>query len=175
MSSEMPELLPCPFCGGKAEFREWHYSGVGATGMEEPKWRIVCLACGADNTYAMDSQESAAFRWNRRADLARAQIRREVVEQILADLMPDAAPWTARIDLECWLERQEAKEVSGADYKLKINTEKLERQLRVIGAGFESLADFFEEAASNIRGMEDALDKIRAEQAEPAEQEANDE
>lgn len=33
----LPELKPCPFCGGAGEIADHHYRGTGASGMETPE------------------------------------------------------------------------------------------------------------------------------------------
>jgi Lar family restriction alleviation protein len=51
------ELLPCPFCGGKAEFR----SGSSTTPY------IRCKECGG-RTKSSRNRENLISVWNRRAD-----------------------------------------------------------------------------------------------------------
>jgi hypothetical protein len=38
----MSALLPCPFCGGKAEVRLYRYAGAHASGMETPEPYVAC-------------------------------------------------------------------------------------------------------------------------------------
>lgn len=59
----MPELLDCPFCGGKAELNEW----PDETAM------IVCTACEARGPMCEDDDDNVALAiaaWNRRAPSA---------------------------------------------------------------------------------------------------------
>jgi Lar family restriction alleviation protein len=50
------ELLPCPFCGGKADLIPEYDSA----------WRAACLQCDA-TFVAQDSRPDAIAAWNRRA------------------------------------------------------------------------------------------------------------
>ncbi len=50
-----PKLLPCPFCGGKAQFeKDWD--------------RIQCWGCAFYYNYEGDDKKGAAEKWNRRPD-----------------------------------------------------------------------------------------------------------
>lgn len=42
MTNPLPELLPCPFCGGEAEIRLHQYAGTYASGMETPWPYAAC-------------------------------------------------------------------------------------------------------------------------------------
>lgn len=53
------DLLPCPFCGRKAEFV------MGENYRENSEW-IKCYSCGVE-TKCFDTPEEAAEAWNRRA------------------------------------------------------------------------------------------------------------
>lgn len=52
------KLLPCPFCGGCAEFRR----SLGDTGM---RFWVECLKCRAGGTDGCDKGDAAEL-WNRR-------------------------------------------------------------------------------------------------------------
>jgi len=56
----MPELKPCPFCGGEAiaEMNEnWYW-----------EYEVYCTKCGATFQTSFDTEEEAVKAWNRRAD-----------------------------------------------------------------------------------------------------------
>lgn len=58
------DLLPCPFCGGEANFQEEHAN----------HWRVVCMSCGVRHTALVvreaDPRPKLVAAWNTRADLA---------------------------------------------------------------------------------------------------------
>jgi len=58
--SDMPELLPCPFCGGKAKLYLSCFGG--------PDMAVECVDCGM-GTHNGDRDEETA-QWNRRAAIA---------------------------------------------------------------------------------------------------------
>lgn len=58
MEASEARLKPCPFCGGEAEERR---SGRGS----EPKFEIVCTACGC-KTFKTVASPSHIRAWNRR-------------------------------------------------------------------------------------------------------------
>jgi hypothetical protein len=70
------ELLPCPFCGSKAEYQ------TGAPGCE---W-VNCTVCSAETPN--DYRANAADNWNRRVDAARD-----------GEAEKAAANWRARAEL----------------------------------------------------------------------------
>ncbi|MCM1516254.1 MAG: Lar family restriction alleviation protein [Paraprevotella sp.] len=64
MSDKEPELLPCPFCGGKARF-----------GVDENGWQAyaICAACCVQmespvRAYREGWKEAVAADWNQRVD-----------------------------------------------------------------------------------------------------------
>lgn len=79
----VPELLPCPFCGGSA-----------ATDVDRDEWdiaRALCTVCGADGPYedlADHASEAkavakAAERWNDRAAAPSTSVREEDVREAI--------------------------------------------------------------------------------------------
>ena len=66
---QTPEaLLPCPFCGGKAEFERM--------GTSRQSCIVVCDSCGA-RLESSDEYQRSGSRWNDRAALASAQAQQE--------------------------------------------------------------------------------------------------
>lgn len=65
MSSYKVELLPCPFCGGKATI-------MNAQKLFERSRKLfaTCLVCGVEMPRIARSRKEAAEAWNRRADEA---------------------------------------------------------------------------------------------------------
>ena len=69
MRDAVPVLLPCPFCGGDAQFvmeRDWVVPGK----VMVTAWKVECSRCWASpkpNNYE-GSKAVAAERWNRRAE-----------------------------------------------------------------------------------------------------------
>jgi Lar family restriction alleviation protein len=62
-STEQPELLPCPLCGGDVKHEVWS---------DRSFHKVECQDCGLDVDYCNSYAELAAF-WNRRAPAAQAQ------------------------------------------------------------------------------------------------------
>lgn len=65
MAAEL-KLLPCPFCGGKAELSEFeatenHYL-----------FEVFCTECGAEMTDTYQTMVDAITAWNRRPDIKEA-------------------------------------------------------------------------------------------------------
>lgn len=72
---EKTALLPCPFCGGKAEYNE------GRRGDDSVWIYIACADCEAMAPYPTESSEA----WNTRADLRPSEILdNELREKIIA-------------------------------------------------------------------------------------------
>lgn len=75
----MSDLLPCPFCGGKASS---YWSGTRRRGWANGFIFVKCTICGAqaqafptkaEDVEKVDEDEwgKAAFAWNRRAECTR--------------------------------------------------------------------------------------------------------
>jgi Lar family restriction alleviation protein len=60
-----PDLLPCPFCGGKAEIVEIE-EGENAGGS-----CVCCSRCMASGNVEFGFKENFVSNWNRRADASR--------------------------------------------------------------------------------------------------------
>lgn len=60
MTDQKTDLLPCPFCGGEAEF----VGSLPKSGYD----RVVCIKCYAE--YSGDDEALSITGWNTRADLA---------------------------------------------------------------------------------------------------------
>ena len=58
----MTDLLPCPFCGEKADLK----IKVGVIDGERAVSAVFCMTCGGSGAYA-EIQEHAIESWNRRA------------------------------------------------------------------------------------------------------------
>lgn len=57
------ELKPCPFCGGKAETREYYHYGLGYE-----HW-VKCTICEVRTPGGIDNTEHSEIKiWNRRVD-----------------------------------------------------------------------------------------------------------
>lgn len=61
-STEQPELLPCPLCGGDVKHEVWS---------DRNYHKVECQDCGLDVDYCTSYAELAAF-WNRRTPEAQA-------------------------------------------------------------------------------------------------------
>lgn len=68
------QLLPCPFCGGKAELdrsaERFEYCTGGPNSVREYGYEVYCTQCSAGahaSNVPPSSQEEAAKDWNRRA------------------------------------------------------------------------------------------------------------
>lgn len=74
-------LLGCPMCGHPATFKAIQYTGVMASGMEEPDWTCGCVNCGlwlekvsgsvwrqgkGTLNLAQEAKDELAEKWNRR-------------------------------------------------------------------------------------------------------------
>jgi hypothetical protein len=78
------ELLPCPHCGGEADFNN-----------DGDRWdQVICGSCGCRGTEYPNSREKAAAAWNRRvsrsANSERLYTLNEVcesVERVISDMM----------------------------------------------------------------------------------------
>ena len=56
------KLLPCPFCGGKAEFDDIHNPAVN---------KIICTKCGMHTGLHLTSKRGVAQIWNTRRPMER--------------------------------------------------------------------------------------------------------
>lgn len=70
MSNHKDDLLPCPFCGGKAEFTELEEDDYG----NEGGGVVECSSCGASSHVEFNFKENLISAWNTRADLAQPSI-----------------------------------------------------------------------------------------------------
>ena len=91
----MPELKPCPFCGGEAKVRTWKDSC-------ELFAVVKCTGCGAESNLADDGTKTkeeniadAIAAWNHRPD-----IRRETIDAVI-DLLETRAEHLNRAAIEC--------------------------------------------------------------------------
>lgn len=80
--TDTTKLLPCPFCGGKAELNTW---GNDRDGCHVAK--VICDSCSA-SADSFETQDQAIAAWNRRAspspDLSAENARlREALEDIV--------------------------------------------------------------------------------------------
>lgn len=57
------ELKPCPFCGGHAVMQTFT-----AAREETPRYRVKCKSCWCETDWDNFTVESAAEKWNRRAE-----------------------------------------------------------------------------------------------------------
>ena len=64
----MPDLKPCPFCGGKAAFVPRAVNLALQKDPSDPKFgvSVICGQCSAESANMID-EEHAARHWNRRA------------------------------------------------------------------------------------------------------------
>lgn len=83
VGAEMGELLPCPFCGGKAELWRAH--------PENPKRKawVACMDRCAVMTKEYETNQEAAKAWNRRLDAERVR----ELEALLKPFALDADEW----------------------------------------------------------------------------------
>lgn len=59
----MPDLKPCPFCGGKAELR--YIPAFRYDGSPLDTWHVLCPACEI-TTFHCTKERTAVRKWNRR-------------------------------------------------------------------------------------------------------------
>lgn len=69
------ELLPCPFCGGRAAISTIRYPEASVRSLELEQstyFGVNCVKCGANNTGGIGypSAEQAGVHWNTRTILA---------------------------------------------------------------------------------------------------------
>ena len=57
----IPQLKDCPFCGGKAEFRQMNYLGT-----DSDPYYIICTKCNMQTATTFESRSKQAKDWNRR-------------------------------------------------------------------------------------------------------------
>lgn len=106
---QCPDLLPCPFCGGKAEFKEDEQYGALYVG---------CVACDIHTVFYTDAGGAAEV-WNERAtsaDVERLTRERDDLKRdhtaLYAQSHIDAA--TVRVHAETALEAQRERDEAKA-------------------------------------------------------------
>lgn len=57
------QLMPCPFCGGKAHVNDHIYFDI------PPSYGIVCGGCGAMTKQFYDTMSEAVTAWNTRKEV----------------------------------------------------------------------------------------------------------
>ena len=65
MSEKMPELKPCPFCGGKTKIFQGSDDRLRGFVCD----RKPCAGSGMYFTFLVDKQDDAIKAWNTRSDL----------------------------------------------------------------------------------------------------------
>lgn len=65
MGGSMEELMPCPFCGGRALMHRRAYCDASGAVAKEA-YQVSCRDCGAKGPECWD-ERAAAERWDRRA------------------------------------------------------------------------------------------------------------
>ena len=75
--TDTPELLPCPFCGGAAEVREWDFPYV--------RFQARCVECKTTGRTRFNERAKAIAAWNHRTPPTPATDAREVVARALCE------------------------------------------------------------------------------------------
>jgi Lar family restriction alleviation protein len=70
----MADLLPCPFCGHRAETQEY--------GMRTEAWAVWCVECKAQME-SISTEAEAIAAWNRRAPDPRDEVIRGLMEALI--------------------------------------------------------------------------------------------
>ena len=70
-------LLPCPFCGGEAELREWDWP--------YERFQVRCSVCKTAAKTRLSTREKAIAAWNTRQLVPREAVEAEKLALALAD------------------------------------------------------------------------------------------
>lgn len=86
------ELLPCPFCGGRAKFgkrTEACYDGSGKVTARAERYRVYCTACFCDTGWCCDLEE-AISKWNTRYKETAVYDQEETVEGCTVQILTNS-------------------------------------------------------------------------------------
>lgn len=62
----MAELLPCPFCGGKADIRKHSFWNDKAARFEDKTYSVKCCVCHTQIYPFFETEKLAIDAWNTR-------------------------------------------------------------------------------------------------------------
>lgn len=91
-NNEMPEMLPCPFCGGEADFDTYDHIQSGTV------YKAGCIDCDygiGSWRFGETAKLDTAKTWNTRANVQPAASVPQEVLQLVADAL-DTAFYTSR-------------------------------------------------------------------------------